>query len=99
MHASRPLKMDKAAAKNPLPPKLAALIRESWWLAMVALAMYLLLVLYSYDRVDPAWSHGIDHGQFHNAGGKVGAWIADVLLYVFGMSAYWWVVFCLSVIL
>ena len=90
--------MDRPA-KNPLPPKLAALIRESWWLAMVALALYLLLVLYTFDRADPGWSHGVEPGQIHNAGGRIGAWIADLLLYVFGLSAYWWVAFCLSVIL
>lgn len=28
-------------------------------------------------------------------GGRVGAWVADVLLFVFGLSAYWWAVFLL----
>ena len=28
-------------AGNPLPPKIAALLRESWWLALVAIALYL----------------------------------------------------------
>lgn len=26
-----------------------------------------------------------------NSGGKVGAWISDMLLYLFGLSAWWWV--------
>ena len=29
---------------------------------------------------------------FHNAGGSVGAWVSDMLLYLFGFSAWWWVV-------
>jgi S-DNA-T family DNA segregation ATPase FtsK/SpoIIIE len=28
----------------------------------------------------------------------VGAWLADVLLYLFGVSAYWWVALCLYVV-
>jgi S-DNA-T family DNA segregation ATPase FtsK/SpoIIIE len=27
-----------------------------------------------------------------NLGGRVGAWIADLMLYVFGLSAFWWVI-------
>jgi DNA segregation ATPase FtsK/SpoIIIE, S-DNA-T family len=86
------------AARNPLPPKMAALLRESWWLAFVALALYLGLILYTYAPTDPAWSHSLETDQVRNAGGRVGAWIADVLLYVFGLSAYWWVVFCLFLV-
>lgn len=76
---------------KPLPPRLAALLREAWWLVVVAGALYLSLILFSYDRSDPGWSHAMSEGNIHNAGGAVGAWLADVLLYVFGLSAYWWV--------
>ncbi|MGH8620984.1 MAG: DNA translocase FtsK 4TM domain-containing protein, partial [Burkholderiales bacterium] len=82
------------AARNPLPPKLAALIREFRWLALLGLALYVALSLYTYDRADPGWSHGLTEiGPIRNAGGRVGAWVADVLLLLFGLSAYWWVGF------
>jgi S-DNA-T family DNA segregation ATPase FtsK/SpoIIIE len=88
-------KTSTRAAKNPLPPKLAALVRESGWFALLGLALYLLLVLYTYNRADPGWSHSpSDPAVIHNAGGRAGAWIADVMLHLFGVSAYWWVVFC-----
>src|SRR5688572_28598757 len=88
-------KTSARTAKNPLPPKLAALVRESWWFALLGLALYLLLVFYTYDRADPGWSHSPgDSAVIHNAGGRAGAWIADVMLHLFGVSAYWWVVFC-----
>jgi len=81
-------------ARNPLPPKLAALVREFRWFALLGLALYLALVLYTYDRADPGWSHGVsDMGSIRNAGGRVGAWVADVMLLLFGLSAYWWVAF------
>jgi S-DNA-T family DNA segregation ATPase FtsK/SpoIIIE len=82
------------AARNPLPPKLAALIREFRWFALLGLVLYVALSLLTYDRVDPGWSHGVSEiGPIRNAGGRVGAWLSDVLLLLFGVSAYWWVVF------
>jgi S-DNA-T family DNA segregation ATPase FtsK/SpoIIIE len=86
------------AATNPLPPRIAARIRESWWLALIALALYLLLVLYTYDKNDPGWSHSTTPATIHNAGGVVGAYIADLMLFLFGISAYWWVVFCAAAV-
>src|SRR3970282_1081492 len=84
-------KTSARAARNPLPPKLAALVREFRWIALLGLALYLALVLYTYDRADPGWSHGVsDMGSIRNAGGRVGAWVADVMLSLFGLSAYWW---------
>jgi S-DNA-T family DNA segregation ATPase FtsK/SpoIIIE len=80
---------------TPLPARLAALLRESRWLLLVAVAIYLVLILYGYDRTDPAWSHSASAAQLHNPGGVVGAWLSDVLLYVFGFSAWWWVAFLL----
>ncbi|HKA41689.1 MAG TPA: DNA translocase FtsK 4TM domain-containing protein [Burkholderiales bacterium] len=82
------------AARNPLPPKIAALLRESGWLALLAVALYLVLILYTYDKADPAWSHSTSAGTIHNAGGRIGAWVADVMLYLFGLSACWWIVLC-----
>jgi DNA segregation ATPase FtsK/SpoIIIE, S-DNA-T family len=82
------------AARNPLPPKLAALVREFWWFALVGLALYFLLVLYTYSKSDPGWSRSVSTTAIENAGGRVGAWLADVMLYAFGLSAYWWVVAC-----
>jgi len=61
----------------------------------VAVAIYLILVLYGYDRTDPAWSHSASGEITHNPGGILGAWLADVLLYIFGFSAWWWVPFLL----
>jgi S-DNA-T family DNA segregation ATPase FtsK/SpoIIIE len=87
-------KSSARAARNPLPPKLAALVREFWWFALVGLALYLLLILSTYSKSDPGWSRSVSVPAIENAGGRVGAWLADVMLYAFGLSAYWWVVAC-----
>ncbi len=79
--------------RNPLPERILALLRESRWLVLVAAALYLLLILASFDKADPGWSHGVIAPQIRNGGGRLGAWISDLMLYVFGASAYLWVVF------
>ena len=78
---------------SPLPGRLVMLLRESRWLLLLAAALYLILILYGYDRNDPAWSHSASGAVVHNPGGVLGAWLADVLLYVFGFSAWWWAIF------
>jgi S-DNA-T family DNA segregation ATPase FtsK/SpoIIIE len=80
---------------TPLPPRLAALLRESWWILLVGVATYLALILATYNLSDPAWSQARAGAGVHNAGGRFGAWLADILLYLFGIAAYWWVVFFL----
>jgi S-DNA-T family DNA segregation ATPase FtsK/SpoIIIE len=84
-----------APQRRPWPPRLAALAQEAWWLVLVLVALYLALVLTTYDTADPGWSHSTGGTAIHNAGGRFGAWLADVLLYLFGVSAYWSVVFLL----
>ena len=91
--------LDAKVARNPLPPKIAALVRESWWLAFLAVALYLLLVLFTFHKGDPGWSHSVVPDHIENAGGVVGAYLADLLLFVFGISSYWWVVLCGALVL
>jgi S-DNA-T family DNA segregation ATPase FtsK/SpoIIIE len=91
--------LDAKTARNPLPPKIAALVRESWWLAFLAIALYLLLVLFTFHKGDPGWSHSVVPERIENAGGVVGAYVADLLLFVFGLSAYWLVVLCGALVL
>lgn len=90
--------MNTRPARNPLPPRIAALLRESWWLALMALALYLLIVLVTYNKGDPGWSHSLSVSGIRNAGGMVGAYLADLLLYLYGVSAYWWVLFCAALV-
>ncbi len=82
----------------PLPAKLASLLREAKWLVLVALAAYLLLILATYHKEDPGWSHSATVAVTQNAGGRLGAWLADLLLYLFGVSAYWWAALCAYVV-
>ncbi len=87
-----------SAARNPLPPRIAALLREFWWFALLAVALLLLLVLFTYHKGDPGWSQSVRATSIHNSGGVIGAYLSDLLLYLFGVSAYWWVLFCAALV-
>ena len=75
-----------------LSPKFARLLRESWWLLIVAAFLYLALTLVTYSKRDPAWSTTGVGEPIVNRGGVLGAWLSDLLLYLFGLSAWWLVV-------
>ena len=71
-----------------LPERALRLLHETRWLALAVLALFLLLILATYDPSDPGWSRAAPDSGVGNAGGWVGAWLADLLLYLFGLSAY-----------
>ena len=77
-----------------LQMRLLSIAREARWILFAALAAWLALVLATWNAADPAWSHSVgrDAEQLHNRGGVMGAYFADVLLYLFGFSAWWWVI-------
>src|SRR5437870_518986 len=75
-----------------LSPRFARLVRESWWFIVVAAFLWLALILATYDKSDRGWSFTGTGDAIANRGGVAGAWLADLLLYLFGFSAWWWVV-------
>lgn len=85
--------MAKKTGSTPLPPRAVRLLRESAGLALLGVALYLALILQGFDRADPGWSHSGATSVTGNPGGLAGAWLADMLLYLFGISAWWIVLF------
>ncbi len=80
---------------DPLPNRLIRLLSEARWVAFAVLGVYLTLVLYTYAPGDSGWSHAGMGPKPANWGGTAGAWLADLMLYVFGFSAWW---FCVALI-
>ena len=82
----------KKNTKNSSSPKVAAHIsrglKEGALLILIALSIYMLAGLFSYSPLDPGWSHVGPRDVVHNVTGTLGAWFADVLLYLFGYLAY-----------
>ena len=77
---------------SPLPEKIGSLLQESRWLGVGAVALFLTMALWGFNKADPGWSHAVVGQTMHNPAGRAGAWIADLMLYVFGFSAWWWIV-------
>ena len=78
----------KREQRPPLAPKILRLIREAGLYVLVAVAVYLLISLWTYHAADPGWSHSGSSSLVENLGGRAGAWIADVLLHLFGYVAF-----------
>ncbi len=76
--------------------RLSSLAHEARWLLLSALGCWLVLVLASWSPGDPGWSHAVHAGVTQNWGGTFGAHIADLLFYLFGASAWLWVVLLLK---
>ncbi len=78
----------KRQPSDELGNQLSRNIREVSLIALAALSIYLFIALLSYHPDDPGWSHAISVDMIRNSAGKVGAWIADVVLYLFGYMGY-----------
>lgn len=57
-------------------------------LSLTALCLYILLSLITYSPADDGWSAAGSESSFINAGGPVGAYLADGLLHSLGYLAY-----------
>ncbi len=66
--------------------------REIGLLLLACFIVFVILSLLSYSSADPGWSSTAAvaefDGQLHNLGGRLGAWLADVLFSLFGRLAY-----------
>jgi len=63
-------------------------LRESAIIALGVLALVLLVALTTYSPDDPGFSSRADSVVVHNRIGPIGAWLADVLFFLFGRPAY-----------
>jgi len=70
-------------------PRRQRLWRDLALIVIAPLLLYLLACLASYSPDDPGWSNsGSVTAPVQNLGGLAGAWIADVLIQLFGYAAF-----------
>ncbi|MDR5749853.1 MULTISPECIES: DNA translocase FtsK 4TM domain-containing protein [unclassified Caballeronia] len=81
-----------SASAQALPHRMSRLFTEIRWILQVALGLFLLMALVSYSRRDPSWTHAASVDHIGNWAGRVGAWMSDILLLLFGLSSYWLIV-------
>jgi S-DNA-T family DNA segregation ATPase FtsK/SpoIIIE len=63
-------------------------LREGAFIGLVAGCLYLLMALITHYSQDPGFTGTGGGGLIHNAGGRVGAWLADVFFLLFGKMSY-----------
>ena len=63
-------------------------MKEGALILMIALCVYLVIALASYNANDPSWTTTGSDGRATNYGGIAGAWFADILIYFFGYISY-----------
>ncbi|EEY98420.1 cell division protein FtsK [Vibrio sp. RC586] len=63
-------------------------LKESGLILAFLSSIFLAVGLFSFNPADPSWSQTAWGADIHNAGGLVGAWLADTLFFVFGSLAY-----------
>ena len=69
---------------------------EAKWVLYAALAAALSVMLFTWHPNDPGWVSTSSSTLVHNRLGAVGAYVSDILLYLFGLSAWWFVALCLK---
>ena len=78
-------------AASPPNPRRQRLLRDIALILIAPLLLYLWICLFTYSPDDPGWSTSSGTGvtgELGNAGGLIGAWVADVLLGLTGYVAY-----------
>lgn len=74
--------------RRPLSVQMRHRLKEGFFLLMVACAVFLFISLITYHTDDPGWSSTGLGAKTANWGGRVGAWMGDILLSLFGVVAY-----------
>jgi DNA segregation ATPase FtsK/SpoIIIE, S-DNA-T family len=79
---------NKQKESEPISGNVITNLREVFVFASLIIAIYLFIALFTYHPDDPGWSHSVTATDINNSAGTIGAWIADILLYVFGYFGY-----------
>lgn len=78
----------KSSVSEPANHLGVQIVREGALIGLVAVCVYLLMAMFSYDVADGGWSSTGENAQIANLGGRFGAWLADVFFSLFGYLAY-----------
>jgi len=72
------------------------LLREARAILVGFGALLLATVLLTHNAADPGFSTTGADSVPRNLGGSAGAWLSDVMLMLFGVSAWWWVLLAVA---
>ncbi len=78
----------KAPLVHPIAGHIVKNTKEISVIVFAVMAVFLLIALFSYHPADPGWSQAVSTDAIHNHAGRVGAYLANILLYIFGYLGY-----------
>ena len=79
---------NQATVKKELHPLLVDRLRITWLVLMGAIALFLLLSLFSYNSNDPGWTIAQSQDKVYNYAGIVGAYTANIILSICGVFGF-----------
>jgi S-DNA-T family DNA segregation ATPase FtsK/SpoIIIE len=80
--------MQNKSTHRPISIRMEHRVREGLLIISAAVAVFLLISFSSYHHADPGWSSTGLGDKVFNLGGRVGAFLADLFLSLFGFLAY-----------
>ena len=78
-------------ARSASATRVSRLLREAGWIGSLGITIYLALIFATRSASDPGYFFSGHGAVIANKGGLTGAWVADFLFGLFGLSAWWWV--------
>ncbi|MFA0078497.1 DNA translocase FtsK 4TM domain-containing protein [Vibrio artabrorum] len=89
-HSSNKVETIIKTSEEPQSPRLngSQRLKECSLILGVLFSILLAVALFTFNPADPSWSQTAWGGDIQNAGGYLGAWLADTLFFVFGSLAY-----------
>ncbi|MGA0882230.1 MAG: DNA translocase FtsK [Burkholderiaceae bacterium] len=78
-----------SAATSSLAPAVQALLADVYWIVWLAASLLVILSLLSFSPADSGWFQSTTAAEPQNWFGRLGATLADVLLFFMGGSALW----------
>ncbi len=85
---TRQAEVSEPTEKVPTLQRFGWILKDGVVLSCIGLAFFLFIVLFSYTPQDPGFdSVGAMH-DINNYGGKTGAWLSSMILYIFGIFGF-----------
>jgi len=80
--------MKNTQDNQPVVDILMVRIKEGGFILLLAVAVFLMISLWSFSPDDPGWTVANNASDIHNASGRAGAWFASRFLHLFGYLAF-----------
>lgn len=88
VESSKPQQSERERRRAEVKSHVNWVFKDAIVLSCIGLAFFLFIILFSYDPLDPGFDSAGSVHQINNYGGKTGAWLSSMILYVFGIFGF-----------